>query len=80
MLEPWIIEQIRRREEEERRRNERPQLEIPAGDERGDRWRNHHEDPDRRDKDRGDSGDEDRDRKKDDQPERGVMIIDFGVG
>ena len=36
MLEPWIIEQIRRREEEERRRNERPQLEIPMGDER---WR-----------------------------------------
>jgi hypothetical protein len=34
MLEPWIIEQIRRREEEERRRNERPQLEIPVRDER----------------------------------------------
>ena len=29
MLEPWIIEQIRRREEEERRKQERPQLEIP---------------------------------------------------
>ena len=29
MLEPWIIEQIRRREEEERRRHERPQLELP---------------------------------------------------
>jgi len=34
MLEPWIIEQIRRREEEERRRNERPQLEVPVRDER----------------------------------------------
>jgi hypothetical protein len=30
MLEPWIIEQIRRREEEERRRSERPQLELPV--------------------------------------------------
>lgn len=28
MLEPWIIDQIRRREED--RRRERPQLEIPA--------------------------------------------------
>ena len=34
MLEPWIIEQIRRREEEERRRQEeRPRLEIPLTDE-----------------------------------------------
>ena len=31
MLEPWIIEQIRRREEEERRRNEEhPRLELPS--------------------------------------------------
>lgn len=30
MLDPWIIEQIRRREEDERRRREeRPSLEIP---------------------------------------------------
>ena len=30
MLDPWIIEQIRRREEEERRyEDERPVLEIP---------------------------------------------------
>jgi len=30
MLDPWIIEEIRRREEEERqRRDERPVLEIP---------------------------------------------------
>ena len=34
MLEPWIIEQIRRREEEERRRQEQPRLEIPSRDER----------------------------------------------
>jgi hypothetical protein len=31
MLEPWIIDQIRRREEE-RRRGERPQLELPIPD------------------------------------------------
>lgn len=29
MLDPWIIEQIRRREEERRRREERPSLEMP---------------------------------------------------
>lgn len=29
MLDPWIIEEIRRREEEERRQRERPVLEIP---------------------------------------------------
>ena len=82
MLEPWIIEQIRRREEEERRRNERPQLEIPTVDER-DHWRKQNEE--RRDKRNDDRGDGNRDRndpdkKDDDQPERGVMIIDFGVG
>jgi hypothetical protein len=33
MLEPWIIEEIRRREEEEkRRRDERPRLELPLSD------------------------------------------------
>jgi hypothetical protein len=68
MLEPWIIEQIRRREEEERRRNERPRLEIPAHDRRRDP-----DDKDDRGKGQGDD-------KKDDEdtPERGVMIIDFG--
>jgi hypothetical protein len=82
MLEPWIIEQIRRREEEERRRNERPQLEIPARDERGDHWRRRNEERERGDQDRGDNPSDrgDRDKKDDDQPERGVMIIDFGVG
>jgi hypothetical protein len=29
MLDPWIIEQIRRRETEERRRREQPMLELP---------------------------------------------------
>jgi hypothetical protein len=78
MLEPWIIEQIRRREkEEQRRRNERPQLEIPDTDELGDLWRKQNEE--REDHDRGESGDRGK-KKEDDQPERGVMIIDFGVG
>jgi hypothetical protein len=71
MLEPWIIEQIRRREEEERRRNERPQLEIPMGDER---WRR------RPDDERENDADRDRDRDEDKEPEggpRGVVIIDM---
>lgn len=67
MLEPWIIEQIRRREEEERRKHERPQLEIPMGDEH---WRR-----------RGDDDAEgDKDRDEDKEPEggpRGVVIIDM---
>jgi hypothetical protein len=29
MLDPWIIEEIRRREEEERHQRERPILEVP---------------------------------------------------
>jgi hypothetical protein len=32
MLEPWIIDEIRRREEELRRRGERSQLELPVPD------------------------------------------------
>ncbi len=78
MLEPWIIEQIRRREEDERRRSERPQLEIPSHDERGEQWRKRNEEREREEKDRSDQGDTDD--KDDDQPKRGVMIIDFGVG
>ena len=62
MLEPWIIEQIRRREEEERRRNERPQLEIPLRDER---WK-----PPARD----DEADDEKDRDEEGN-ERGVVII-----
>ena len=65
MLEPWIIEQIRRREEEARRRNERPRLEIPIRDER---WK---PDPER------DEKEEDQD---DDKPERGVVIIEMRAG
>ena len=74
MLEPWIIEQIRRREEEERRRNERPQLEIPMGDER---WRRHPEDPSDADPDRER---DDKREKRDEEPEggqRGVVIIEM---
>ena len=63
MLEPWIIEQIRRREEEERRRNERPQLEIPLRDER------------RPGHDGGDENDDDQGHDDDEPTERGVVII-----
>jgi hypothetical protein len=64
MLEPWIIEQIRRREEEERRRNERPQLEVPLRDER---WKRPPPDEDK---------DGDKDRDGDEEPsDRGVVII-----
>lgn len=63
MLEPWIIEQIRRREEEERRRHERPRLEIPLRDER------RRPEPE----DEGEpAGEEDRD-----APQRGVVIIEM---
>jgi hypothetical protein len=69
MLEPWIIEQIRRREEEERRRHQQPQLEIPMGDEH---WRRPPDD---------EESDKDPDRKDEDkEPEggrRGVVIIDM---
>lgn len=64
MLEPWIIEQIRRREEEEqRRRYERPQLEIPR-----------YEDPD---PDRFEPPLHSPEDEKD--SDRGVVIIDFAV-
>jgi hypothetical protein len=73
MLEPWIIEQIRRREEEERRRHEQPQLEIPMGDEH---WRRPPDDESDRDRDRNDPDRKDEDK----EPEggrRGVVIIDM---
>jgi hypothetical protein len=66
MLEPWIIEQIRRREEEERRRNERPQLEVPIRDER---WKHPAGDDEDREKEKKDKDEE--------GSERGVVIIDF---
>lgn len=69
MLEPWIIDEIRRREEE-RRRGELPRLEIPVpqpswplSDEERDHDHDHDHDYDGRDK-HGDRS-----------PERGVVII-----
>ena len=69
MLEPWIIEQIRRREEEERRRQEQPRLEIPSHDERWKRER-----PPGSDEDEEDPDGEKKDR---DGGNRGVVIIDM---
>ena len=71
MLEPWIIEQIRRREEEERQGHQRPRLEIPTREER-DGW---HDPDDQEDRDQK----KERDKRKEENPERGVTIIDFGV-
>jgi hypothetical protein len=65
VLEPWIIEQIRRREEEERRRNEQPRLEIPVRD---DRWKR--ERPE-------DEEEEEKEKKDRDGGNRGVVIIDI---
>ena len=62
MLEPWIIEQIRRREEEERRRHERPQLELPLPERIWPPTRN-------------DSEDRSQDDDDEDAPKRGVVII-----
>jgi len=64
VLEPWIIEQIRRREEEERRRHEQPRLEIPIRDERYKR-------------DRPEDEEEDDEKKDRDGGNRGVVIIDI---
>jgi hypothetical protein len=59
MLEPWIIDEIRRREEE-RRRRDRPQLELPVPE---PEWP--------QEGDLGDVSDPHGDR----APERGVVII-----
>jgi len=67
VLEPWIIEQIRRREEEERRRQEQPRLEIPVRD---DRWKREH--PERPEDEEDQDGDKDRE-----GGNRGVVIIDM---
>jgi len=64
VLEPWIIEQIRRREEEERRRHEQPRLEIPVRDER---WK----------RDRPEDEEEEEEKKDRDGGNRGVVIIDM---
>ena len=69
MLEPWIIEQIRRREEEERRREEQPRLEIPVRDDRYKRDR-----PPGPDEDEEEQDGEKKDR---DGGNRGVVIIDM---
>ena len=66
MLEPWIIEQIRRREEEERRRHEQPRLEIPVRD---DHWKR-----DRPEDEEDEEKEKDKDR---DGGNRGVVIIDM---
>jgi hypothetical protein len=73
MLEPWIIEQIRRREEEERQGHQRPRLEIPTREER-DGWH----DPEEKE-DRDQRREREREKRNDENPERGVTIIDFGV-
>lgn len=59
MLEPWIIDEIRRREEE-RRRGSRPQLELPIPEEN---WPS------------GEEPRVDHDERGDRAPERGVVII-----
>jgi len=64
VLEPWIIEQIRRREEEERRRHEQPRLEIPVRDDRYKR-------------DRPEDEEEEEEKKDRDGGNRGVVIIDM---
>jgi hypothetical protein len=64
VLEPWIIEQIRRREEEERRRQEQPRLEIPVRDDRYKR-------------DRPEDEEEEEEKKDRDGGNRGVVIIDM---
>ena len=61
MLEPWIIEQIRRREEDRRREEERPRLELPISE---TPW------PPRSEADKDEDEAEDRD-----EPKRGVVII-----
>ena len=68
MLEPWIIEQIRRREEEERRRQEQPRLEIPVRDDRWKRDRPDHPE---------DEEDQDGEKKDREGGNRGVVIIDI---
>ncbi len=58
MLDPWIIEEIRKREERDRR-DERPMLEIPL------------EEPGRDDVDSV--------VREEEESERGVVIVDFGI-
>jgi len=71
MLEPWIIEQIRRREEEERREREAPRLEVPLDDGRREEDERRREWEKRRERDADEEGPS--------PPERGIAIIDYGV-
>ncbi len=63
MLEPWIIEEIRRREDERNRERDARRIELPLYEERRDEQR--------RDQ-RGDLPGE-----KEEQPQRGVVVIDL---
>ena len=58
MLDPWIIEEIRRREEERQREEERGRLELPL---ESPRYREGEPQP----------------VSKDDEPGRGVVVIDI---
>ncbi|MSP62711.1 MAG: hypothetical protein EXR72_20755 [Myxococcales bacterium] len=66
MLDPWIIEEIRRREEEERHHREQPVLEIHIETP-------HYESP------RYPQSDRDTRERKQPAEERGVTIVDFSV-
>jgi hypothetical protein len=63
MLDPWIIEQIRRREEEQRRQEHQPILDVPL---------------DEANPAQGDEGGRRRELPEGDTP-RGVVVIDFSV-
>ncbi|HEY3352213.1 MAG TPA: hypothetical protein VGQ83_03125 [Polyangia bacterium] len=72
MLDPWIIEEIRRREDEERR-DDRPVLEVPRDI---PEYPPEHEGRDEHDHEH--EHDHDHERKKD-EDRRGVVIVDFRV-
>ena len=61
MLDPWIIEEIRRRQDEERHRDRRPELHIPLD-------RPGYGDSDYR---------EECEEAHEDEAERGVIVIDY---
>ena len=57
MLEPWIIEKIRRREDERNREREARRIELPLYEEQRNREQPSEE--------------------KEEQPQRGVVVIDL---
>ena len=81
-LDPWIIEEIKKREEEKKRREGENRPTVPADDPR--------EIPERRDDDGrgpgyempspGDPKRDERPAQKEETPQRGVTIIDIGGG